>query len=260
MKKIIALFAVLSICVLMLTACDGSNTTGEDSNITDREIDTSIDVVASYASIEEFIKAKDTFDHEGKPIDGKDTNTYAFLSSIYSENENGFYFDTETSDGSINIIMASSENAIYTNMTYGDDVITSVINLEEKKMYMFEPDLKIAVSMDISDEEIAEYTKPFSIADMFGKQFDTKASDLPDMVRYNVDIGGEIHTFEMTDGDGFLFDSSGRLRTLLSKNASADNTTYIFNEFSLNIPDGIFDIPSDYEIVDKDALRQYLQK
>lgn len=253
MKKIIASIAALSMCAFMLTAC------GSDP-VNDSPAENIVEAAASYASIEEFIKAGDAFDHDGKLINGKDTNTYTFLNSMYSENKNEFYFDAELSDGSTNIIMAASENAIYANMTYGDDVITSVINLEEKKMYMFEPDLKIAVSMEISDEEIAGYAKPFSVGDMLGEKFDTTVSDLSDMVRYNVDIGGEMHTFEMIDGDGFLFDSSGKIRTFLSKNASADTPTYIFNEFTLNIPDGIFDIPSDYEIVDKDALKQYLSK
>lgn len=292
MKKIIASIAVLSMCALMLTACGGNNTTGGDSNVTEditastaaenngggaeaaeaeteaaaaddsaedgTETETeaadagSSDAAASYASLEEFIRADDIFNIDGDLVDGENTNTYKFISTLDTENAEGFYIDIEAADGSMKATMAAAEKKIAVYMS-GSGINMSVI-MKDGMMYMILPDSKKAVYTELDEEAFAASMEQYSAKDILGENIDTDASDITGMASYTAEIGGETYTFEYMDDVGFLFDNSGKLCTVVNGQANADVPAFIINEFTLNIPADAFDVPSGYEVVDVASL------
>lgn len=284
MKKIIASVAALSMCALMLTACGGNNSTGdsgltedittsaaaEDNGAADAETkaeepadasdeteaeteaeasDDGADpseAAASYASLEEFIKADDVFTREGELVDGKKSNTYNFVTGLDTKNGNGFYMDIEAADGSMKMTMAATADNIAANVSGDDGAMSIIINIADKIMYMLEPTSKIALYMELDDAMLADYTEQYNAQEILGNSLDLD-SDVEGVESYKVEIAGETYTFEKLDEVGFLFDKSGKLHTIVSNGADDDTPAFIINEFSLNIPSGSFDIPSDYE-------------
>ena len=79
-----------------------------------------------------------------------------------------------------------------------------------------------------------------------------KASEIKNYLLENLTkIDGTVYTLEIAEEVGFLYDNSGKLYAIIS-----DDTTVKVNAFTKEIPSSVFDIPSDYEIIDMDALAQ----
>ena len=85
--------------------------------------------------------------------------------------------------------------------------------------------------------------------------FDAEMEKAADVKVTAVEIGGEKHTFEIAEtGGGFLFDKNEKLLAILSPDTSTEMTALKVNEFTGTAPDSLFEIPSDYQLIDMEAM------
>ena len=70
----------------------------------------------------------------------------------------------------------------------------------------------------------------------------------------DITIDGKNYTVETVDDGYMLFDSKGTIRAIVSDDKSADVYALIINEYSTNVPSGMFSIPKGYDIVDLDSV------
>ena len=230
--------------------------TEEETADTEADADeTYTDIAAKYASLEEFYNADDVFDHPGDVVAGEDSYTYEFVKSFEGGSE--FYMDLEAIDGSMRIVMAMGSEKLAMTIegeAEGMDAFSNIsIIIADGKMYMLDSTEKSGISMSLSEEEFAEMFSEYDPAEILSEiNIDTE-SDLGSIMSYKVDIGGKIYTFEHdgTNGNtGMLYDPNGKVCMVIAKDADEDIPAIIFNEFSVNVPAGAFDVPAGYSIMD----------
>ena len=213
--------------------------------------------VPSYASIEEFAKSSDIFDHDGDAISAEDSYTYAFLENV--EGASKIYINMEAIDGSLKILMAveSDRLAMIIEGDFGDNELNNIgIIAADGKMYMLDVSTKSGIVMNVSDEEFSEAFAEVNPEELFS---DLGLSDDSTgyIMRYKAEIGGRTYFFEF-DGKssdmGMLYDSDGDPCAMIGDGFGIGTSTLIINDFGTDVPESAFKIPPGYEIVDLSAL------
>lgn len=246
MKKFFAYAAAVSVCTLMLTACGSSSNTGADGNVTGNITTTtadtgSLEAAASYASIEEFIRADDILNHVGEPVDAENSCTYTFLKSLDSGSE--AYIKLYDIDTGTTMFIASAENQ-YAVGTVSDDENISLI-ATDGKVYLLDHISKSGFDMELSEEEYSGLLANVSPEKILSGFSLDDGIDLEGLMSCKIAIGSELYTFEFEDDTGgILYYPDG----MICSYAYEDSSPVIYNKFSVNVPAGTFDIPSDYEI------------
>ena len=216
------------------------------------------DAVAVYASLEEFAKADDIFSHPGETIDAEGSYTYAFLKSL--EGGTGFYLNMEAIDKSMGIIMALESDRISMiingNFLGSDEMSNMAIIIADGKMYMLDIAAKSGFSMDLDPEEFAEMFAEYDPEEILSEINIDTDSELGNITRYKVAIGGKAYYFEFDSNDsktGMLYDSTGKVAAVIgtdTADAGMDLSAMIINDFTSDIPADAFDVPTGYEIFD----------
>ena len=149
----------------------------------------------------------------------------------------GLYFPWDQDD---KIAMKMKEPESDTNMT---------IIITDNVMYMLDDATKTGYSMEADESMLEEY----NLEEILGElNIDEEIDDAEDVMVCGVKVDGEVYTFEVAEtGGGFLYDSKDKLCAII---ADDDDTVLKVNEFNADAPDDIFEVPSDYEVIDMASL------
>ncbi len=276
MKKFLTAVLALSLCGVMLTACGSEDTTAEteattttvsetvteaetteatEAETTEAETEAAA-VSTSYESLDAFAKSGDAFNLETETISAADSLTYNFIKIF--DGASGMYIDAEATDGNMTIVMGMAENMISMKMNdTASDTNMSII-FKDSKMYMLDEATKTGYYMAADESTMEDY----NIGEMLGDvDFDAEIDNAADVLVTKVEIGGEEHTFEVTEtGGGFLFDKNEKLVAIFSNDADSELTALKINEFTGEAPAELFEVPADYQVVDLEAaLAESLQ-
>ena len=228
MKKIISVFAAALVCGALLTGCGGAKIVGEYDNFT------------ALAESDVFELAEDT-------ISADKSNTYSFIKTLDGAEE--LYVDVESEDGKMSMVMGMAADKIAMKMKEPDSETNMTIIITDNVMYMLDDATKTGYSMEADESMLEEYNLESILGDM---NIDEEISDAEDVKVCAVKVADEVYTFEIAEtGGGFLFDGSDKLSAIISDD---DDTVLKVNDFSADVPDEVFNVPSDYEIVDMASL------
>ena len=159
--------------------------------------------------------------------------------------------DVEATDGSVAMVIALSGKDVYLKMS-GSGVDENVtIMIKDSLMYMIDDSTKSGYYFAADEDTMNEY----SVEEMLGEiDMDKEIEDAEDVKVCKVEIGGKEYTFEVAEtGGGFLFDGD-ELYAIINPESDADFNALVVHDFSGNVPSGIFELPSDYELIDLRAL------
>ncbi|MDE6745100.1 MAG: hypothetical protein K2J72_00530 [Oscillospiraceae bacterium] len=283
MKKFLAAILSLSLCGVMLAGCGGN---GTDSTVSDEttsaaadmgaaeadteekkdeteaaaeaetEAETEADTEAeaddgaavvggSYDSVDAFAKDSSVFSLPTETVSAGDSLTYNFVRTLEGATE--FYMDVEATDGSMAMIMALSGKEIYMKMSGSAAEENATLIIKDSVMYMLDDSTKSGYYFAADEDVTSEYNVEEMLSEI---DMDKEIEDAEDVKVCKVDIGGKTYTFEVAEtGGGFLFDGD-ELYAIINSESDADFNALIVHEFSGNVPSGIFELPSDYELID----------
>lgn len=291
MKKLISAIAAVVSCAVILTACGGNSgadvedgagasapegtkavsviddieTVKTDAESTEstksEEITESTNSEAaadsaspsgstpSFASLDEFA-ASDLSALTYVDTAAEKSNTYNFIMDF--EGATALYLDAETTDGSTSAKMAvDANNNISVDAAEGGD--RSVIILKDMKMYILDPSSKSCYYMAADESIFQEYDLKNAFEEM--ASIDKSSISSTQIVQSaNVSINGKDYVFEGVEGGGMLYNTNGSIYAVINNENSSDITALVINSFTKDLPAGVFDIPSDYELIDFDAV------
>lgn len=228
MKKFISAVAAALICSALLTGCGGPKIVGEYDNL------------AALAQSDVFELAEDT-------VAAEKSNTYGFVKTLDGAEE--LYMDVESEDGKMTMTMGMAIDRIAMKMKDPSSETNMTIIITDNVMYMLDDAAKTGYSMEADESMLEEYDLEALLGDM---NVDEEIKNAEDVKVAGVKVAGETYTFEVAEtGGGFLFDKSDKLCAIVS---SDDDTVLKVNEFTSEVPDEMFDVPSDYEIVDMASM------
>jgi len=260
MKKFLATVISIAMCVAMLTACgsDADTETTEASAVTTASetvaesttaetTETKAEITHKYESIADFV-VSDPFKLETETVEGS-------LFSDYMEkniSDEGMYFDMETPDGKTKMLLAYKDSNMCVKAEgNGDNIYVYVL---DGKMYILDSAEKTGFSMEM-DQDTVESLKNEAIG---GMDLDSAAAQVDKSQCVDVEIDGEVYTFENLEKIGVLFHKNGDIYAVLNGGDEALQVLLV-NEMSSNVPEGILKLPADYEIVDMTGLLAELE-
>ena len=224
MKKIISVLAAAVVCGTLLTGCGGPKIVGEYDDLT-------------------ALAESDVFDLAEDTVSAKKSNTYNFLKTLDGAEE--LYLDVEAEDGSMSMVMGMAADKIAMKMNEPGSDTNMTIIITDNVMYMLDDATKTGYSMEADESMLEEY----NLEEILGElNIDEEIDDAEDVMVCGVKVDGEVYTFEVAEtGGGFLYDSKDKLCAIV---ADDDDTVLKVNEFNADAPDDIFEVPSDYEVID----------
>lgn len=228
MKKIISVLAAAVVCGTLLTGCGGPKIVGEYDDLT-------------------ALAESDVFDLAEDTVSAKKSNTYNFLKTLDGAEE--LYLDVEAEDGSMSMVMGMAADKIAMKMKEPGSDTNMTIIITDNVMYMLDDATKTGYSMEADESMLEEY----NLEEILGElNIDEEIDDAEDVMVCGVKVDGEVYTFEVAEtGGGFLYDSKDKLCAII---ADDDDTVLKVNEFNADAPDDIFEVPSDYEVIDMASL------
>lgn len=282
MKKFLAAILSLSLCGIMLTACssesgtdtdptesttsaaaeDGANikedeqedettiaeTTPEVETEPSEDDDTANGSNASYASVDDFSKDSSVFSLPTETISAADSLTYSFVKTLEGATE--FYMDVESTNGSVSMVMAMSGKDIYMKMAGTSEEENLTIMIKDSLMYMLDDSSKSGYYFTADENAMSEYSVEELLSEI---DMDKEIEEAEDVKVCKVEIGGSEYTFEVAEtGGGFLFDGD-KLYAIINSESDDDLNALIVHDFSGTVPAGVFDVLSDYELIDLEA-------
>ena len=228
MKKIISVFAAALVCGTLLTGCGGPKVVGEYDSFT------------ALAESNVFELAEET-------VAAEDSNTYSFVKTL--DGAETLYMDVESEDGSMSMVMGMATDKIAMKMKDTSSETNMTIIITDSVMYMLDDASKTGYSMTADESMLEEYDLESMLGDM---NIDEAIADAEDVKVCAVKVADTVYTFEVAEtGGGFLFDKNDKLCAIISND---DDTVLKVNDFSGEAPDSVFEIPSDYEIIDMASM------
>lgn len=275
MKKFLAAVLSLSLCGAMLTSCGGSGegtdtgltesqtssatettkteTEAETETETETETDTATETEAktagsAYASIDEFAKDSEVFSLPTETVSAADSLTYGFVKTLEGATE--FYMDVEATDGSVKMVMALSGKDVYMKVAEASSDENLTIIIKDSVMYMMDDEAKSGYYFTADEETMNEYNVEELLSEL---DIDKEIEEAEDVKTCKVTIDGKEYTFETAEtGGGFLFDND-KLYAIINPVSGNEFNALIIHDFSSSVPSDIFEVPSDYELVDLEA-------
>ena len=228
MKKVISVFAARLVCGALFTGCGGPKVVGEYDNFT------------ALAESDVFELAEDT-------VSADKSNTYSFVKTLEGAEE--LYVDVESEDGSMSMVMGMAADKIAMKMKEPESETNMTIIITDNVMYMLDDATKSGYSMEADESMLEEYNLESILGEI---DFDAEIADAEDVKVCGVKVSDEVYTFEVAEtGGGFVFDKSDKLCAIISDD---EDTALKVNEFTAEVPDEVFAVPTDYEIVDMASL------
>jgi len=196
-----------------------------------------------YENITEFAEDGGIYSLPSEAVSEADSKSYGFEKSFEGAEE--FYL-AASSVMDDEIIMSVSEDGIYMKLLTNDPEegmpADMTIIIKGNTMYMLDNDAKTGYTM--SAEGLAEELDADGMMEEFAgmSMVDPEA----DIKVCTVNIGGKDYTFEH-DGlsMGILFDGD-KIYAIVD----GSEGVLMIDEFTADVPDGIFEIPADYYIED----------
>lgn len=281
MKKFLAAIISLSLCGVMLSACgndSGTNTdvtesqtssatetaetetdAAETETETDTETETETEAEAadddapaaaggSYDTVDDFAKDSSVFSLPSETVSAADSLTYNFVKTLKGATK--LYMDVESTDGSVTIVMALSGKDVYIKVAEASSDENLTIMIKDSVMYMLDDEAKSGYYMTATDEMMSEYDFEEILSEI---DMDKEIEEAEDVKVCTVEIGGKEYAFEIAEtGGGFLFDGD-ELYAIINPDSSEDFNALIVHDFSGSVPSGVFEVPSDYELIDLEA-------
>lgn len=228
MKKIISVLAAAVVCGTLLTGCGGPKIVGEYDDLT-------------------ALAESDVFELAEDSVAANKSNTYNFLKTLDGAEE--LYLDVEAEDGTMSMVMGMAADKIAMKMKEPESDTNMTIIITDNVMYMLDDATKTGYSMEADESMLEEY----NLEEILGElNIDEEIDDAEDVMVCGVKVDGEVYTFEVAEtGGGFLYDSKDKLCAII---ADDDDTVLKVNEFNADAPDDIFEVPSDYEVIDMASL------
>lgn len=228
MKKIISVLAAAVVCGTLLTGCGGPKIVGEYDDLT-------------------ALAESDVFDLAEDTVSAEKSNTYNFLKTLEGAEE--LYIDVESEDGTMSMVMGMAADKIAMKMKEPESDTNMTVIITDNVMYMLDDATKTGYSMEADESMLEEY----NLEEILGElNIDEEIDDAEDVMVCGVKVDGEVYTFEVAEtGGGFLYDSKDKLCAIV---ADDDDTVLKVNEFNADAPDDIFEVPSDYEVIDMASL------
>lgn len=228
MKKIISVLAAAVVCGTLLTGCGGPKIVGEYDDLT-------------------ALAESDVFELAEDSVAANKSNTYNFLKTLDGAEE--LYLDVEAEDGTMAMVMGMAADKIAMKMKEPESDTNMTIIITDNVMYMLDDATKTGYSMEADESMLEEYNLEEILGDL---NIDEEIDDAEDVMVCGVKVDGEVYTFEVAEtGGGFLYDSKDKLCAIV---ADDDDTVLKVNEFNADAPDDIFEVPSDYEVIDMASL------
>ncbi len=196
---------------------------------------------AEFADMEEFMAA-DFEAMETEEIYITDSNTYKFIVEFAKTVQSKNYYYDMTSGGQTAVVCYSDKN-IY--IKYAEDDTEVEIVVTGADAYMIMASEKMVIKMPADDEiytTIEEMENSFKFDELIDS--DTNLND-EKINCFNVTIDGKDYICEGNDDLYVLFSEKDNSYTFLRSGEIIN-----FNKITSEIPEGIFDIPSDYTIID----------
>lgn len=264
MKKIIAALTALMLCGTMLTACGAK--TGDADETTAAETTTAAEAETTAAETEAETESETEAETEAAPSEADNTmlnpELQAALEVLDKETPvyanylresaklpvcNTFAYDTETEDGTqhmeMTVIMINSTKVAVKTVT--DSEAMDII-MNGNDYYVVMPNEKAALYMTIPDEDLAATAD--SLESSMAPQFDASKATFE---LGEGEINGETLSYEkVTTEDGtelYFYYEAG---TMDIKYLVSADTVMEMTEFTHDVDESVFDIPSDYEITD----------
>lgn len=272
MKKIFAAVIALSLCGVMLTACGTNNgaadvvdetttasseaavseeTTAETEAETTTEAETEAETEASdaassdnsFASLDE-LAAADLTSLACEAVAYKDSFSCDFANSL--KGATALYIDMEDTKGAAKVAMGIEGNNIFMDMYEAESDTKLTIIIKDKVMYMLDTEAKEGFYYEVDDETLGDYDMESMFKEL---QIDDEDIDeQAEVTTYAVEVGGTAYTLETSGESGMLFNADGKLSGMFG-----NDDVFIVNDFTAEIPEGLFDIPEDYQLVDMAA-------
>ncbi|MBQ7980855.1 MAG: hypothetical protein IJ305_04520 [Oscillospiraceae bacterium] len=228
MKKIISVFAAALVCSTLLTGCGGLKIVGEYDSLT-------------------ALAESDVFELAEETVAAEDSNTYGFVKTLDGAEE--LYMDVESEDGNMAMTMGMAVDKIAMKMKDAESETNMTIIITDNVMYMLDDATKTGYSMEADESMLEEYDLETILGDM---NVDEEIENAEDVKVCGVKVADKTYTFEVAEtGGGFLFDEGDKLCAIISND---DDTVLKVNDFTSEVPEGIFEVPSDYEIVDMASM------
>ncbi|MBQ8175482.1 MAG: hypothetical protein IJ035_00405 [Oscillospiraceae bacterium] len=227
-----------------------AETEAETAAETEAETKAEAAETASYASLNEFANSGDAFNLATNSISAGDSLTYEWIRIF--EGADSLYMDVEATDGSMSMVMGMKEDKIYMKMYEKASDTNLIIIFKDSVMYMLDEATKSGYYMTADESLMEEY----DVGAMLGEiDFDAETDNAADVLVTKVEIDGAEYTFEVAEtGGGFLFDKDENLVAILTNEADSELTALKVNEFSGSAADSIFEVPSDYQLIDMEAM------
>ena len=239
MKKLLAAIISLAMCTAVFTACGKDSETdtavaGQTTAVSESETVEAETTAVTAMVIENSYDSLDDFIDEAFELKTETVSESPFIK--YAEenlDENGLYFDMETPDGSMNMLLAANSDADMCIKAEGagESVYIYVI---DGIMYMLDTKEKTGFSMDL-DKDTVDSIKSEALSGMnIEEQLDNenKSSECVE-----VEIEGRIYTFENLEEIGVLFDKGGDIYAIINGDTDKDVRAFIVNEMSSNVPE-----------------------
>ncbi len=209
------------------------------------------EAVRSYSSLSEFAGDGGIYSLPAETVSAADSKSYLFGKTL--EGAETFYMDAKEADGSFEMGMAISEDGVYIRLITAesteDTPADTTIIIKDNKMYMLDNIAKagyITAGGGIEEEIGAE-----GIMEQFAG-LNTEVDTDAEIRSCTVNIGGKDYTFEYDSEDGGILYDGDKIYAIIAGSNENEFDLLVVNELGSEIPDGIFDIPADYQMSDLD--------
>ncbi|MBQ5318911.1 MAG: hypothetical protein J6K17_07445 [Oscillospiraceae bacterium] len=279
MRKILSAIISLALCTAMLTACGKEGKTAEvteqttteavsetaaESAAEEAEISTAETTAAestetktepvsgnSFATLDEFIEAAFELETETVP------ESLFFSYAEEHLNGDGLYFDMEAPDGSMKMLLAANKDSDLC-LKAESNTESMYIYVKDGIMYMLDATEKSGFSMELDRDTVDSLTSEALGGMDITSELEEGESESAECV--DVEIDGTAYTFENLEDIGALINKDGELYAIINGDESNAVKVLIVNEMSSNIPEGILELPTDYEIIDMTELLAALEE
>lgn len=263
MKKLLAAIISLAMCTAVFTACSKDNSsdaeaaeaassaaeTVNESELTTAETTAHTTEAAAEAEAENSYESLDDFIEEAFSLETKTEEGSMFFDYMAKNiSGDGLYFDMKTHDGKMDMLLAFEDGEMCVKAEgEGESIYIYVIG---ETMYMLDESEKTGFSMALDQNTVDSLASDA----MGGIDLESAASETEKSEYADVEIDGEEYVFQNLEEIGVLFHTDGEIYAVINGDADETVKAFLVNEMSSNIPEGILELPTDYEIIDMSEL------
>lgn len=212
----------------------------EEENYSEPENNTASST--AFASVNEFAESEISM-LPFESVSFKSSNTYDFLNTFDSKKFLHLDIADLSSNSFLTIYLDNKNNRLAITIVRDDIGMVLPIIVAGSKVHMLDP---MNMTCVYTDADKSVFTDILSLIGV-----DKKAvSDSKNISSCKITIGSKEYIFENCAGGGFLYETNGNPYAIVSNADSLDYSIKEIKEFSENVPDGVFDIPEGYVLIE----------